>query len=90
MTPTIEDLVTLDLGVGAVTGAEPNTGVRDPGHRLWPLGGSHRRRRSSADLQRKLCGRGRVVAVTAFDPDGGVLIARAQGSCRIADRVRLR
>ncbi len=40
MTPTIEDLVTLDLGVGAVTGAEPYTGVRDPGHRLWPLGGS--------------------------------------------------
>ncbi len=40
MTPTIEDLVTLDPGVGTVTGADPNTRVRDPGYRLWPLRGS--------------------------------------------------
>ncbi len=35
MTPTIEDLVTLGLRVGTVTGPEPNIGARDPACWQW-------------------------------------------------------
>lgn len=31
MTPTIEDVITLDVRVATVAGAEPNTGAWDPG-----------------------------------------------------------
>lgn len=40
MTPTIEDLVTLDLRAGTVTVAEPNGGAGDPVYRLWRRRGS--------------------------------------------------
>jgi tRNA-binding protein len=72
MPPTIEDLNELDIRVGTVTRAEPNTGARDPAYRLWVDFGDLGTRQSSARITERytpedLVGR-QVVAVTGFDP----------------------
>ena len=72
MPPTIEDLNQLDIRVGTVTRAEPNTGARDPAYRLWVDFGDLGTRQSSARITDRyapedLVGR-QVVAVTGFDP----------------------
>jgi tRNA-binding protein len=72
MPPTIEDLEALDIRVGTVTRAEPNTGARDPAYRLWVDFGDLGTRQSSAKITERyspedLVGR-QVVAVTGSDP----------------------
>lgn len=72
MTPTIEDFAALDLRIGTVTAAEPNTGARDPAYRLWVDFGDLGVRQSSAKITdryepEELVGR-QVVAVTGFAP----------------------
>lgn len=72
MPPTIEDLSQLDIRVGTVTRAEPNTGARDPAYRLWVDFGDIGTRQSSARITERyspedLVGR-QVVAITGFDP----------------------
>jgi tRNA-binding protein len=72
MPPTIEYLEELDIRVGTVTRAEPNTGARDPAYRLWVDFGDLGTRQSSAKITERyspedLVGR-QVVAVTGFDP----------------------
>jgi tRNA-binding protein len=72
MAPTIEDLEELDIRVGTVTRAEPNTGARDPAYRLWVDFGDLGTLQSSAKITDRyapedLVGR-HVVAVTGFDP----------------------
>lgn len=49
MTP-MEALATLDLRVGRVTRAEPNTKARKPAHKLWIDFGPLGEKRSSAQL----------------------------------------
>lgn len=72
MPPTIEDLSQLDIRVGTVTRAEPNTRARDPAYRVWVDFGDIGTRQSSARITERyspedLVGR-QVVAVTGFDP----------------------
>lgn len=70
--PTIDDWSALDVRIGTVLRAEPNTGARDPAYRLWIDFGDLGELQSSAKitehyLPEDLIGR-RVVAVTGFDP----------------------
>jgi tRNA-binding protein len=72
MPATIEALDELDIRVGTVTRAEPNTGARDPAYRLWIDFGELGTRQSSAKITERyspedLVGR-QVVAVTGLDP----------------------
>lgn len=72
MAPTIEDFAALDIRIGTVTAAEPNTGARDPAYRLWIDFGELGTRQSSAKITDHyeaagLVGR-QVVAVTGFEP----------------------
>jgi tRNA-binding protein len=72
MPPTIEDFAALDLRIGTVTAAEPNTGARDPAYRLWVDFGDLGVLQSSAKVTDRydaedLVGR-QVVAVTGLDP----------------------
>jgi tRNA-binding protein len=72
MASTIEDLHRLEVRVGTVTRAEPNTGARDPSYRLWVDFGPLGEKQSSAKITDRyapedLVGR-QVVAVTGFDP----------------------
>ena len=72
MAATIEDFTALRLRVGTVTGAEPNTGARDPAYRLWIDFGEAGTKQSSAQITDRysiedLVGR-QVVAVTGFAP----------------------
>ncbi len=72
MAATIGDLHRLDLRVGTVTRAEPNTGARDPAFRLWIDFGDLGTKQSSAKITDRytaedLVGH-QVVAVTGFEP----------------------
>jgi tRNA-binding protein len=70
--PTIDDWQELDVRVGTVTRAEPNSGARDPSLKLWIDFGDLGLLQSSAKITARyraadLEGR-QVVAVTGFDP----------------------
>ena len=72
MPATVEDFERLDLRVGTIIGAEPNTGARDPAYRLVVDFGDAGTKQSSAKITDRytaedLVGR-QVVAVTGFDP----------------------
>ena len=72
MPPTIEDFKELDLRVGTIVRAEPNTGARDPAYRLLIDFGDVGTKQSSAKITDRytaedLVGR-QVVAVCGFDP----------------------
>jgi len=69
---SIDDFRRLDLRVGVIRRAEPNTGARDPAYRLWIDFGPEGIRQSSAKLTERyepatLVGR-QVVAVCGFPP----------------------
>jgi tRNA-binding protein len=70
--PTFEDFQSLDVRVGTVTRAEPNSGARDSAYKLWIDIGENQPVQSSArvtDLYeaQDLVGR-QVVVVTGFEP----------------------
>jgi len=70
--PTLEDLQALDMRVGTVTRAEPNSGARDSAYKLWIDTGENQPVQSSAritDLYQpeELVGR-QVIVVAAFEP----------------------
>lgn len=70
--PTFEDFQSLDVRVGTVTRAEPNSGARDSAYMLWIDIGENHPVQSSArvtDLYeaQDLVGR-QVVVVTGFEP----------------------
>ena len=72
MPPTIEDFKELDLRVGTIVRAEPNTAARDPAYRLLIDFGDVGTMQSSAKITDRytvedLVGR-QVVAVCGFDP----------------------
>ena len=66
-----KDFERLDLRVGTIVRAEPNTGARDPSYRLWIAVGEESVAQSSAkiadDCAEELIGR-QVVVVTGFEP----------------------
>lgn len=70
--PSIADWHSLDVRIGTVLRAEPNTRARQPAIKLWIDFGSLGEKQSSAKLTDRyepedLIGR-QVVAVTGFDP----------------------
>ena len=70
--PSIEDLHALDLRVGTVLRAEPNTGSREPAMCLWIDLGDGTEVQSSAKITERyepsgVIGR-QVVVVAGFDP----------------------
>lgn len=72
MQPTIEDFAALDVRIGTVAAAEPNSGARDPAYKLWIDFGDLGALQSSAKITdhydpEDLVGR-QVVAVTGFEP----------------------
>ena len=67
-----KDFERLDLRVGTIVRAEPNTGARDPSYRLWIAVGEESVAQSSAKISdryraEELIGR-QVVVVTGFEP----------------------
>lgn len=70
--PSIDDWEALEVEVGTVVRAEPNTGARDPALRLWIDFGAQGVLQSSAKITDRyepadVVGR-QVVAVTGFEP----------------------